>query len=492
MSPITLPVAQLRPALPGFGKVIAKKSSLPVLGCILVQRQPSGAIQLTATDLDHYATFRLGTQPRAEPLDLLVPLEDLNNVVKSCGSAESIRLDRTTPTTTTIGFPIADQPGEHHCQVPPVQEFPEVPGYATKAAMLPPPARRAIVEALECASTDATRLVLNGAFIDVSDPESHHIVGTDGKHLFAANSFALKLRDSLLIPTHKFLQWKGLQLDGDWFIHEPAPDQQWFKIATNHWHFVARMIDGRYPDWRTVLPLDSAFTSSISLHAHSIDRVMQAVVQLPTSDERSQMVGIEATPDGLCLLGQSHVTAPWTKIAVPNTRTTGTPNTVFVDRRLLLKALRFGFTQIEVIDQISPIRFSQAGRQMIVMPMRPAMPHSTTEQEAAAPDSEPPPTPVSPTEAMAPPTPPMQTTNHQHNGGNGSTAAAPTMAEEPKPALDSALEQLDAIKTRLRDTGNSLARLSDTIRQAQRDQKASNREVQNVRQTLRTLQGVRL
>ncbi|MEA3188173.1 MAG: hypothetical protein QOD99_2003 [Chthoniobacter sp.] len=42
MSKINLPIAELKPALTGLGKIISKRSTLPTLGCIKVDRTKEG------------------------------------------------------------------------------------------------------------------------------------------------------------------------------------------------------------------------------------------------------------------------------------------------------------------------------------------------------------------------------------------------------------------------------------------------------------------
>jgi DNA polymerase III sliding clamp (beta) subunit (PCNA family) len=65
--------------------------------------------------------------------------------------------------------------------------------------------RESLLEAMDCASVDSTRYVLNGTFIDAKDSKANYVVATDGKHLYSANSFTLPLKESVIIPTHKFL-----------------------------------------------------------------------------------------------------------------------------------------------------------------------------------------------------------------------------------------------------------------------------------------------
>ena len=95
----------------------------------------------------------------------------------------------------------------------------------------------------------------------------------------------------------------------------------------------------------------------------------------------------------------------------------------------------------------------------------------------------------------------MQT--HTHTNGKPHPAAANGTAtetanataadkQETKTALEAALVQVEGIKTSFREGINGLTKLGDSIRNAMREQKASEKEVHNVRQTLRSLQSVRL
>ena len=91
MNPIiTLPVAELKPALIGLGKIISRRATLPVLGHVLVQRNPDGWTTLTATDLDSTVRVRLEQPATGEPATLLVPFADLQKTVKSCKPGEEI------------------------------------------------------------------------------------------------------------------------------------------------------------------------------------------------------------------------------------------------------------------------------------------------------------------------------------------------------------------------------------------------------------------
>ena len=76
---------------------------------------------------------------------------------------------------------------------------------------------------------------------------------------------------------------------------------------------------------------------------------------------------------------------------------------------------------------------------------------------------------------------------------NGSTnAATPTTNVAEKPALETALAQIEIVRGDFRSAITGLNKLADSLKQAQREQKSSEKEVQSVRQTLRSLQSVRI
>ena len=81
------------------------------------------------------------------------------------------------------------------------------------------------------------------------------------------------------------------------------------------------------------------------------------------------------------------------------------------------------------------------------------------------------------------------------NNGNltsGAKRPAATDTEEPKPALDAALAQIEVVRGDFRNAITGVNKLADLLKQVQRESKASDKEISSVRQTLRQLQAVRI
>ena len=491
MSPIALPIAELKPALTGLGKVIQRHSALPVLQHLKIERTQDGWVALSATDLDHFVTVRLEQPSAGEPLSLLVPYDELLKLTKNCPKTDTllIRQDDSGPgTSAIIQYAIGTQIAEAKVDSLPVAEFPEIPRIKGDSIPLPDMLRTSIHEALQCASTDESRLILNGAYLDTSKPGAHYVVGTDGRHLYSSNSFSLPLKQSINIPTHKFIGWKEFNHDGEWQLRvgaaaKDAPPH--LQLSSRRWRFITRQIEGNYPNWRQVVPTE--FQTKLEFDPQSVVGVVAMIERLPCDDAVNFAVGLEWKAGRLALLGRSATTEPWTKVEIEGVQGTGPDVTIFANRHLVAKALQFGLTTVELSDRLSPLRFSHEGRQMIVMPTRtnpaPVATSPTTPEPVPAKSPEPIPPDASP--ASPPKTPPMPEATNEAPVPNPTPAATP-------PALETALAQIEVVRGDFRNALAGLQKLSEVLKQAQREQKAGEKDLQSVRQTIKTLQSVRI
>lgn len=506
MSPIALSLAELKPALTGLAKVINRHSALPVLNHIRIERTPDGWISLTATDLDHFVTVRSDLPSAGPPMSLLVPYDALFKISKGRGKDEEILLTPGDNSSVCLRAAIGDQFAETKVESLPVEEFPVLPQIGGDPIALTTALRSAVQQALECASADETRLILNGAYLDVSKPKAHYVVGTDGRHLFSSNSFTLPLKESLLIAGHRFLSWKEFHADGEWQLQvgqkekdgNPPP----FRISSRRWQFISRQIEGNYPNWRQVVPDGSGTQTTIEVDPEAVEAILQTITRMPDHDEVNHGLGLEVIGHQVRLLGRSSRDGDWTRVTIEGAKIEGKEVNAFLNRELLAKALRFGLTRIEIIDPLSPLKFSAGGRQMIVMPARadatPVKPAVPTKPTPAAAHPEPPAAasvPANSPGAIPPPNAEQPERRRMHENTNGTTSGASTTnATTPleKPALEMALAQVETVRSDFRSAIAGLNKLADNLKQAQREQKTSEKEVQSVRQTLRSLQGVRI
>ncbi len=470
MNPIALPIGELKSALSGISKVINHKATLPALLCVKVERTSDGWIALTGSDLDRFVTLRLEHPAEGPPLAVLVPYDQLLQLSKNCGKEERLLIE-TTPEGTVIKFALANNLGASKVKPFPVDQFPQVPRIKTDAVPLPPAVRESLHQALDCSSTDETRYILNGAFIDASNPKAFNVVGTDGRHLYSANSFTLPIKLSVLIPSHKFLGWKEFNQDGEW---QMKADSDNIQLSSRRWRFITRQIQGNYPNWRQTVPNPADDKTHITLDPSKLETLIKLVQRIPCHDpDRYQTIGLEWRDGQVLLLGKDSDNEPWTRVPVSDVQGKGPEMSIFLSRRFLIKAFGYGMNTISLVDSMHPLRFHTKAKQMIVMPLRMDSGQPTKPVNMPAPRLH-----------VPPPTPTPMITNP--------TSEGPPPSSDQKTPMEEAIDTTLIIRDKLNDGFNLLRDLSVKLKGINRDQKASAREMQSVRSTLRSIQGMKI
>jgi DNA polymerase III sliding clamp (beta) subunit (PCNA family) len=192
---IEIPVADLKTVLPGLAKIVSKRTSLPVLGCVKVTLGQDHYLRIQAHNLDQIATARLNKPFNGTPGELLVPLEELSGMAKRCAANDTIELS-VDGKETFLTYPAAGTRIKKPLNHIGLEEFPSETVVNTEPGKLDDAFKEALRQALDCAGEDSSRYVLQGACLDVGKKEAHYVVGTDGRHLFSANSFLFDIPES--------------------------------------------------------------------------------------------------------------------------------------------------------------------------------------------------------------------------------------------------------------------------------------------------------
>ena len=231
-----------------------------------------------------------------------------------------------------------------------------------------------------------------------------------------------------------------------------------------------------------MVPGASQTKTTLVMDTEAIQQALQTVARMPDHDTTHHSIGLEIANDSVSLLGRSTGGDDWVRVELTGVKVVGESQTIFFNRQYLTKALRFGLNRIEVIDPISPLRISNGGKQMIVMPISPK---ANTEQPKPE-ETDAPPVAEQP-ETMMP-----EQTNTESKPSGTATAVAHETAVADKPALEVALAQIEVLRGECRNTIAGLGKLAETLKQAAREQKATEREFNGLRATLRSLQNVKI
>jgi hypothetical protein len=140
-----------------------------------------------------------------------------------------------------------------------------------------------------------------------------------------------------------------------------------------------------------------------------------------------------------------------------------------------------------VKDGMCPVRFSNGeGQQMIAMPVRPSAaasaPTEEEEQEEKTDPEEPEPVDSAPSTSTAR-NPIMKQT--ESTDGTDANSQLPS-------AIDQAVEVVDGLRDQLQEGLSRLRNLHGPLKQIQKDQKSSTKEMQTFRNRLKDLQSIRL
>ena len=292
--------------------------------------------------------------------------------------------------TNTITVPLGGVPTPVTALVMPLKEFPvmETGLDAAPECEIPP---SHFLRAMECASTDETRFVLNGVCLWVGPKTkknaAHAIVGTDGRTMYAGNSLHFPWKHDTIIPKGDLFAL--LPADAPWRVRSvfTAADEKkkisesgFWRIATGRWSVEGKCVYGVFPNWRQVIPTDHPV--GIELTAEALATLCAHVPKLPTQFDgdrvRTASVDVEVTADSLIAsVGEARVTVP----AVVKFHRGAPPLLTKFNREYFLRAPAFGLRSWGM-DTEGPLAASSLDQTFVAMPLRrsepPAVAPTTT------------------------------------------------------------------------------------------------------------------
>jgi len=468
---ISISINSLKPAIAGLSKVVSNKSTLECLRCVRVDATPE-QVSIMGTDLDMFARITLPEAKCDTAASFLLPFDRLQSIAKRFNTRTILNIEEGK-----IFCDLGTGRVSENVESLALKEFPEEPAFEIKTVALPESFPRRLTETMGCSSTDATRYVLNGILLDVSDPACHNMVGTDGRHLFSANSFTLPLSQSVIIPNHKLLLWRGLA-DLPWALAgQKKKSNTLVRIAAGDWTLTLKTIEGNYPNWKQVVPDNRQHSTTVTLpDEHEFGKIVNG---LPMTDLNNCPVDLVIEKGSVAVKD----TTGGSSILLEGAKAKGADIKIRLNRNYLTKAFDYGLTRISLIDPMSALLFTREGRQMVIMPLRIGDPSPTNQPAPSEPQPERKPMPAINGHTHGATTPYL-------NGAPRSTT--PVIPAADKPAIEVAIDKLDGFKVVFREALTSITELTTLLRQAVRDQKAGEKEIHQVRQTIRSLQGMKI
>jgi len=447
-------------------------------------------VRFTGTNLDDYLTRQLETEPAPVLFKTAVPLESLSRIVKGC-SSDAILTITPGKDELRIAYPVGGTTITERVTTIDAKEFPQVPDRQfTPPVEVGAAFKEALLLAFDSCSNDSSRYILQHAYVDVSDPKAHYVVATNGREMFCANSLHLAFKESLIVPQRKFLTWNGFVDDGDWFVALSLPEKSdgsgWVKVQSDNWTLITRQIEGNYPNWKSPIPSGDSFTS-LRFSEPAVDFLKLAAPKLPRHDTSDKPIALVVMNQEAVVIaagkGEDAVSLPITGVEVE-----GNPIKVSMNRDYLTKALKLGLTELQMFDPNTPVIFRRGGQRLVVAPLR----EDTTDvppPSAAHPVQQTPATETSP----QPGEPEPQQEPEEMKTINRIEPQKETQPEGvPQSAFVQVKDQLESLKDRLRGVVSDLNDTLKLLSVAQKEKKATEREIESIRETLRGLQQVRI
>jgi DNA polymerase-3 subunit beta len=373
---LTIPIITLVAARKLLTRIRFERLTLPVLNHVLVTIDNAG-LTLAVTDLDHWLETRV--QATIEPFapgQFLIPAEAFKAATRGDrkSSAHFVFESTADGTTLTLTTSCGGMSVNTVYHPEPADEFPARPSVDGRIATLPKETFAALATVAVCASTDATRYVLNGVWF--STDNGGILIATDGRRLagaparFSGREFVLPSTAVNVLAHPDFLA-------RDAAIQQPDdPEKSHVQFRSGPHTLIARLIEGNYPGYRHVIP--GYLPESVTIPEPHRPAVISWLRTL-----RGRLNSVRLTwekPGHLTLTHRDYDTIGAT-ISVPVT-IEGKPPVIAFDPGYLADALEIGAT-LRLVDSLNPgMATDSSGNFCLIMNQR-VDPESVTEDAAS-------------------------------------------------------------------------------------------------------------
>ncbi len=267
-----------------LSRVINSKNSIAILDCFLFE-VGNGQLEITASDSENVMKTALALDEADGGGRFAVNNRTILDAVKELPE-QPLTLDVDTEQMTVR---VIYQNGLYNFTCQNAEEYPQAQQLGDEAATLQMPEKALldnISRSLFAVANEQLRLVMNGIYMDLT-PESLNIVATDGRKLVRNKYFALKSEQ----PRSFILQKKPAALLKNVLTRDDSEviirfDDRNAEITFGNTQLSCRLIDGRYPNYASVIPEDNPY--ELTIDRKTLIGALRRV--LPFASESSQQV----------------------------------------------------------------------------------------------------------------------------------------------------------------------------------------------------------
>jgi len=250
---LTVSQAQLAHGLGLVSRAVSPRSTLPVLGNILIATD-EGRLRLSATNLELGITCWIGAQIEEEG-SVTIPARIFGDLVSTL-PGDKVSLALTTRTQTLnirSGTSNFDIKGIEASEFPPMP----TPDLSTGVELNVSDFKEMIQQVSFAASTDEARPVLQGVQLEINENQIS-LAATDGFRISVRSaelSSAVANPVKVIIPARSLSELARIAINGDETVAMVVPQDRGQAIFhLKDAELVTQLIEGNFPDYRAIIP----------------------------------------------------------------------------------------------------------------------------------------------------------------------------------------------------------------------------------------------
>ncbi|MST76154.1 DNA polymerase III subunit beta [Prevotella copri] len=268
-----------------LAKVIGSKNSLPILDCFLFQ-VANGEMSITASDSDNVIKSTLALTDHDGEGEFCVPNRVILDALKELPE-QPLHFD-VDAAGEAVAIKIVYQNGLYNFTGQSAEEYPRTQSMNDACTTVSLPTEMLInniSRSLFATASDELRPVMNGIYFDLT-PDALAIVASDGHKLVRSKNFTIKSESpsAFNLPKKPASLLKNiLNKDGDDAIIKF--DDRSAEIQFTDGVMRCRLIDGRYPNYNSVIPNNP---NEVTVDRRGLQSALRRV--LPFASESSQLI----------------------------------------------------------------------------------------------------------------------------------------------------------------------------------------------------------
>jgi DNA polymerase-3 subunit beta len=242
-------------ALTSVSRVASSRGTLPILANVLL-KTVDGRLSIAATNLDIAITHFIGAKI-GESGAITVPARLMQDFVSSLpGGIIELELN-------DYKLHISTEQYNSVINGVSAEDYPVMPAIAEGTHWKIPAGelKRGLQEVVFAASSDESRPVLTGVYMHTTEGRLY-LAATDSYRLAEQALTDMKETVSLLIPANALNDLLRILNDDDMSVEITHDDQQ-VLFQVGDVELVTRLIEGKYPDYRKLIPAEFAVTAML-------------------------------------------------------------------------------------------------------------------------------------------------------------------------------------------------------------------------------------